>query len=83
MFFAVFGYDAMSTAAEESKDAQRHMPRAIVYSLATSMVLYVAARLVLTGMQNYRHIDKASGFSTAFKARNHPREHCFPAAVPG
>ena len=53
MFFAVFGYDAMSTAAEESKDAQRHMPKAIIYSLAISMVLYVLACLVLTGMQNY------------------------------
>ncbi|KNB53762.1 amino acid permease [Streptomyces caatingaensis] len=68
VFFAVFGYDAMSTAAEESKDAQRHMPRAIMYSLGVSMVLYVLACLVLTGMQNYQGIDKASGFSTAFKS---------------
>ncbi|MGK5642532.1 amino acid permease [Streptomyces sp. URMC 126] len=68
VFFAVFGYDAMSTAAEESKDAQRHMPRAIMYSLGISMVLYVLACLVLTGMQNYRDIDKESGFSTAFKS---------------
>ncbi|MEU6510830.1 MULTISPECIES: amino acid permease [unclassified Streptomyces] len=68
VFFAVFGYDAMSTAAEESKDAQRHMPKAIIYSLAISMVLYVAACLVLTGMQNYRHINKESGFATAFKS---------------
>ncbi|MFF4894782.1 amino acid permease [Streptomyces sp. NPDC001068] len=68
VFFAVFGYDAMSTAAEESKDAQRHMPKAIIYSLAISMVLYVAACLVLTGMQDYRHIDPESGFSTAFKS---------------
>ncbi|CAL9284887.1 amino acid permease [Streptomyces sp. SudanB182_2057] len=68
VFFAVFGYDAMSTAAEESKDAQRHMPKAIVYSLVISMVLYVAACLVLTGMQNYKEIDKESGFSTAFKS---------------
>ncbi|MGW2486219.1 amino acid permease [Streptomyces sp. NPDC001606] len=68
VFFAVFGYDAMSTAAEESKDAQRHMPKAIIYSLAISMVLYVAACLVLTGMQNYKDIDKKSGFSTAFKS---------------
>ncbi len=66
VFFAVFGYDAMSTAAEESKDAQRHMPKAIVYSLAISMVLYVGACLVLTGMQHYTDIDPASGFSTAF-----------------
>ena len=56
VFFAVFGYDAMSTAAEESKDSQRHMPKAIIYSLAISMVLYVLACLVLTGMVNYtRH----------------------------
>ncbi|MEV4332774.1 amino acid permease [Streptomyces sp. NPDC049597] len=68
VFFAVFGYDAMSTAAEESKDAQRHMPKAIVYSLAISMVLYVLACLVLTGMQNYRDIDRESGFSTAFQS---------------
>ncbi|MFZ4206928.1 amino acid permease [Streptomyces griseoincarnatus] len=68
VFFAVFGYDAMSTAAEESKDAQRHMPKAIIYSLIISMVLYVAACLVLTGMQDYRDIDPESGFSTAFKS---------------
>ncbi|MEU1599730.1 amino acid permease [Streptomyces sp. NPDC005708] len=68
VFFAVFGYDAMSTAAEESKDAQRHMPKAILYSLGIAMVLYVAACLVLTGMQNYKHIDKESGFSSAFKS---------------
>ncbi|MFF1448237.1 amino acid permease [Streptomyces sp. NPDC058274] len=68
VFFAVFGYDAMSTAAEESKDAQRHMPKAILYSLGISMVLYVAACLVLTGMQNYKDIDQESGFSTAFKS---------------
>jgi APA family basic amino acid/polyamine antiporter len=68
VFFAVFGYDAMSTAAEESRDAQRHMPRAIIYSLVISMVLYAAACLVLTGMQDYRHIDKESGFSSAFKS---------------
>ncbi|MGC5013479.1 amino acid permease [Streptosporangium sp. DT93] len=68
VFFAVFGYDAMSTAAEESKDARRHMPRAIVYSLAISMVLYVLACLVLTGMQRYTEIDPESGFSTAFQS---------------
>jgi basic amino acid/polyamine antiporter, APA family len=66
VFFAVFGYDAMSTAAEESKEAQRHMPKAIVYSLAISMVLYVLACLVLTGMQRYTEINPESGFSTAF-----------------
>ncbi|HEX5568461.1 MAG TPA: amino acid permease [Streptomyces sp.] len=68
VFFAVFGYDAMSTAAEESKDAQRHMPKAIIYSLAIAMVLYVLACLALTGMQNYTEIDPESGFSSAFQS---------------
>lgn len=68
VFFAVFGYDALSTAAEESREAQRHMPKAIIYSLIIAMVLYVLATLVLTGMQNYREIDPESGFSSAFAA---------------
>ena len=66
VFFAVFGYDAMSTAAEESKDSQKHLPKAIIYSLAISMVLYVLACLVLTGMVNYRTINSESAFSSAF-----------------
>jgi APA family basic amino acid/polyamine antiporter len=66
VFFAVFGYDAMSTAAEESKDSQRHMPKAILYSLAISMVLYVLACLVLTGMVNYRDINAEAAFASAF-----------------
>jgi APA family basic amino acid/polyamine antiporter len=66
VFFAVFGYDAMSTAAEESRDARRHMPKAIVYSLIISMILYIAACLVLTGMVNYRQIDSEAAFSSAF-----------------
>jgi basic amino acid/polyamine antiporter, APA family len=66
VFFAVFGYDAMSTAAEESQDAQRHMPKAILMSLAISMVLYVLVCLVLTGMVNYRDISPDAAFSSAF-----------------
>ncbi|WAL64058.1 amino acid permease [Amycolatopsis cynarae] len=66
VFFAVFGYDAMSTAAEESRDSQKHMPKAILYSLGISMVLYVLACLVLTGMVPYPEISSESAFSSAF-----------------
>ncbi|GAA4213410.1 amino acid permease [Actinocatenispora rupis] len=66
VFFAVFGYDAMSTAAEESKDARRNLPKAIVLSLAIAMVLYLLACTVLTGMQSYLHINVTSAFSSAF-----------------
>jgi APA family basic amino acid/polyamine antiporter len=66
VFFAVFGYDAMSTAAEEAEDGKQHMPKAIILSLVIAMTLYVAATLVLTGMQNYQDIDPTAGFASAF-----------------
>lgn len=66
VFFAVFGYDALSTAAEESKDAQRQLPKAMLLALAISMALYVLATIVLTGIQRYSEINPSSGFSSAF-----------------
>lgn len=66
VFFAVFGYDAMSTAAEESTDSQKHMPKAIMYSLGVAMVLYALACLVLTGMIPFDQIKSESAFATAF-----------------
>lgn len=68
VFFAVFGYDAMSTAAEEATDGKKHMPKAIILSLIVAMLLYVAATLVLTGMQNYQDIDPKAGFASAFSS---------------
>jgi basic amino acid/polyamine antiporter, APA family len=68
VFFAVFGYDAMSTAAEEATDGKKHMPKAIIYSLIIAMLLYVAATLVLTGMQHYTEIDPKAGFASAFNS---------------
>jgi basic amino acid/polyamine antiporter, APA family len=56
----------MSTAAEESVESRKHMPKAIMYSLAISMVLYVLACLVLTGMVDYKNIDSEAAFSSAF-----------------
>jgi APA family basic amino acid/polyamine antiporter len=67
VFFAVFGYDAMSTAAEESADARKALPRAILISLAISMTLYVLACLVLTGMVEYTRVDSESAFAQAFE----------------
>ncbi|UWX96837.1 amino acid permease [Arthrobacter zhaoxinii] len=68
VFFAVFGYDAMSTAAEEATDGKKHMPKAILLSLAIAMVLYILATLVLTGMQNYQDISPTAGFASAFQS---------------
>ncbi|MFF8846363.1 amino acid permease [Streptomyces sp. NPDC015127] len=66
VFFAVFGYDALSTAAEESVEARRKLPKAMMLSLAISMGLYVLACIVLTGMQHYTELNPSSGISSAF-----------------
>ena len=68
VFFAVFGYDAMSTAAEEATDGKKHMPKAILLSLVIAMTLYVLATLVLTGMQNYTELDTSAAFAVAFQS---------------
>jgi APA family basic amino acid/polyamine antiporter len=68
VFFAVFGYDAMSTAAEESKDAERNLPKAIIISLAIAMVLYLLAATVLTGMQKYTELSDNAAFAAAFNS---------------
>ncbi|MFB6672083.1 amino acid permease [Streptomyces sp. NPDC056390] len=66
VFFAVFGYDALSTAAEESVEARRKLPKAMMISLAVSMTLYVLVCIVLTGMQHYTKLNPSSGISSAF-----------------
>jgi len=65
VFFAVYGYDAMSAAAEESADAKKVLPKAIVVSLCIAAVIYLLVCVVLLGMRDYRHIDVASPFSSA------------------
>ena len=50
VFFAYIGFDALSTTAEECKNPQRDLPKAMFLSLGICTVLYVAITLVLTGM---------------------------------
>jgi len=66
VFFAVFGYDTLTTAAEEARNPQQALPRAVILSLAVSLVLYVAMALVLTGMVRYDSLNSAAPVSAAF-----------------
>lgn len=56
VFFAFIGFDSISTTAEESKNPQRDMPRAMLYCLGICTILYVAIALVLTGMVSYKEL---------------------------
>ena len=68
VFFAFIGFDVVATAAEETKNPQRDMPRGILGSLVICTTLYVAVSLVVVGMQNYTDLDSAAPLSEAFKA---------------
>jgi basic amino acid/polyamine antiporter, APA family len=50
IFFAYIGFDAISTAAEETNDPQRNMPRGILGGLALCTLIYIVIGVVLTGM---------------------------------
>jgi APA family basic amino acid/polyamine antiporter len=57
VFFAYIGFDAISTAAEETKNPQRNLPLGILGGLAICTVIYVIVGAVLTGMVKYTELD--------------------------
>ena len=57
IFFAYIGFDAISTAAEETKNPQRDLPVAIMGTLLLCTILYVLVALVLTGVVPVSGID--------------------------
>jgi APA family basic amino acid/polyamine antiporter len=65
VFFAFIGFDAVSTAAQETKNPQRDMPWGIIGSLAVCTVLYVLFSYTLTGIVNYREMNNAAPVATA------------------
>jgi len=57
VFFAYIGFDAVSTAAQETKHPQKDLPTGILGSLAICTVLYIGASLVLTGIVPYQQLS--------------------------
>jgi basic amino acid/polyamine antiporter, APA family len=68
IFFAYIGFDAVSTAAEETKNPQRDMPIAMMASLAICTVIYILVALVLTGLLPWNQLGTAEPLATAFSA---------------
>lgn len=53
VFFAYIGFDAVSTAAQETKNPKKSMPLGILGSLLICTVLYILFAFVMTGVANY------------------------------
>ncbi len=69
IFFAYIGFDAVTTASEETRNPQRDMPIGILASLAVCTVLYVAVAVVLTGMSKWSTLGTAEPLADAFLSR--------------
>ena len=60
VFFAYIGFDAISTAAEETVNPQRNLPIGILGGLAVCTLIYVIVGAVLTGMVPYRDLANSA-----------------------
>jgi len=67
VFFAYIGFDAVSTAAEETKDPQRAMPIGILGSLGICTLIYVIVGAVATGLVPYQQLQGADPLAKAFE----------------
>lgn len=74
VFFAYIGFDAVSTAAQETKNPRRNMPIGIMGSLIVCSVLYMVFSLVMTGVVNYKEYIGADSIAPAATAVAHMGE---------
>jgi APA family basic amino acid/polyamine antiporter len=68
IFFAYIGFDAVSTAAQESKNPKRDMPIGILGSLGISTLLYILVAIVLTGIVSYTFLNVADPIAVGVNA---------------
>lgn len=70
VFFSYIGFDAISTTAEECRNPQRDLPKAMFLSLIICTVIYVLVALVLTGMTSYKNLDVGDPLAYVFSTMN-------------
>jgi len=73
VFFAYIGFDAISTAGEETRDPQRNLPIGILGGLAVCTLIYVVVGAVLTGMVPYGQLAVADPLARALELAGYTR----------
>jgi len=72
VFFAYIGFDAISTAAEETKNPQRNMPIGILAGLGICTAIYVIVGIVATGLVPYQQLKAADPLARALEVAGLP-----------
>ena len=67
VFFAFIGFDAVSTAAEETRNPQRNMPIGILVGLGICTLIYIIVGVVATGLVPYAQLRSSDPLAHAFE----------------
>jgi basic amino acid/polyamine antiporter, APA family len=67
VFFAYIGFDAISTAAEETLNPQRNLPIGILAGLGICTLIYMIVGGILTGMVPYKELAVADPLARALE----------------
>ncbi|HEY4151228.1 MAG TPA: amino acid permease [Chitinophagaceae bacterium] len=81
VFFAYIGFDAISTTAEECKNPQRDLPRAMFNTLIICTILYIVLVLVLTGMTSFANLNVADPLAFVFAIQHSPLTNWLAGAI--
>jgi APA family basic amino acid/polyamine antiporter len=72
VFFAYIGFDALSTAAEETLNPQRNIPIGIIASVVICTTIYIVVAALLTGIVPYTTLNVKSPVADALYNIGHP-----------
>lgn len=81
VFFAYIGFDAVSTAAEETIQPQRNLPIGIIASVIICTLIYIIVAGLLTGIVPYYDLNVPSPVSHALLKIGFPKMAAFVAAA--
>lgn len=71
VFFAYFGFDAVSTAADEARNPQRDLPVGLIASLLFCTIIYIVVSGLLTGIVPYTELNVSSPVAYALTRLGH------------
>jgi basic amino acid/polyamine antiporter, APA family len=82
IFFAFYGFDAVSTAAEEAKNPSRDLTIGIVGSMLACTIIYMAVAAAALGASNYQALAASNEpLAMVLRNLNHPLAATFIASA--
>ncbi|HVY53999.1 MAG TPA: amino acid permease, partial [Gammaproteobacteria bacterium] len=72
VFFAYIGFDALSTATEETIQPQRNIPIGIMASMILCTLIYIVVAALLTGIVPYQTLNVSSPVASALLTISYP-----------